>query len=305
MSREGNIILYGPRLFEQNIRQQNLRQLEAVRHSGFTTAIFWTLHVDSNGDFYYNDTPIVKNGALCRESAHLPDFIAQLKKNGTVDRVLFSLGSCGATDFYHCSKLLATARGAAILRKNFQALCDALPIDGFDIDIEEYPLNNYIGTVVKMTLMLHHEFHKLVTYRPYSKMSFWLDCLERVCRENGGMQIVSWLNLQCFGEGSDNHPGIWASHLGPPHGVDNPAAFVVPGYHCRHGMKCEEGNSPGELQGLLAELKTSHPDMSSSFLWNSRDIFSWDNMPLPSGEYMTTAAYAQAMIAGLGIQAKP
>ncbi len=303
MSNGDNIVLYGSGLFSSNDSSTNQEQLDELQDSGFTTVILWTLHVQSNGDFSYNDNPIVSSGTFNPDYDYMADLITELKSGGTVEKVLFCIGSSDVSDYADLKNLLATESGTETVESNFQALIDGLPIDGFDFDLEEFPLEDYTGTIVQLTLMLHQDFDMAVTYCPYTDEDFWLTCLNQVSTQNNGQQIVSWLNLQCYSGGAGNDPGYWAeqieSYPSSELGIDDPAAFVVPGYACRNGDDCSQGDCPSTIQQTFASLTQSDAGINGGFIWKSSNIFSCEDSGQCGGGSMTPEAYAQAIIDGL------
>lgn len=305
MSNGRNIVLYGSGLFGADDPTTNQRQLQAVQDSGFTTVILWTLHVQSNGDVYYNDTLIVQDGQFSEGCDYLPELVTKLKSGGTVDKVLFCIGSADVSDFENIQNLMGTRFGLKVLHDNFKALVNTLPIDGFDFDLEEYPFESYTDTVVQLTLMLHRNYGMTVTYCPYMDESFWLNCLAQVYAQNGNQQIVGWFNLQCDAGGVGNDPGYWAGQIknySSPLGIDNPAAFVIPGYWCANssgGGNCDGGDCPASMQEIFAGLAKADPGINGGFVWNSGDIFACESSGQCQGA-MTPQAYAQAIIKGLG-----
>lgn len=315
MSNGNNVVLYGSGLFGRNDPVVNQIQLEAIKNSGFTTVILWTLHVWASGDLVYNNSLIVTNGEFVNQYSYLPQLIIDLKSGGTVNKVLFCIGSGGAGDFAAMQTLLSTKEGKQTLQKNFGALTTAMPMDGFDFDLEEFPLCNYTDTVVELTLMLNQLFGMEITYCPYfdetcspNNVPFWENCLAQVYTQNKNKQIVSWYNLQCYDGGSSNQPSQWVDTIKnypSPLGIDDPAAFVVPGYWCANaGTGCEANPSngvfcPSGIETQFAALTKSDPGINGGFIWNSGDIFSCEDSGKCSGESVTPEAYAQAIIKGL------
>ncbi|TMQ12998.1 MAG: hypothetical protein E6J90_29535 [Deltaproteobacteria bacterium] len=62
--RAGRKLLYGSGLFGRNTPGKNAAELTALRESGFTTVILWTIHVDPDGTLVYNNTVIVRDGVF-------------------------------------------------------------------------------------------------------------------------------------------------------------------------------------------------------------------------------------------------
>jgi len=280
MSNPYNVILYGQGLFNSD-PETNQKQLKAIQNSGFTTALLFTIHVWPTGDLYYGDTKAVSNGQvlLPKEMATL---IQQMRQGG-VTQVLASVGSADAADFAHLKTLLSTSGGIRTISENFGALVEALGIDGFDFDLEEFPLSDYTETIVKLTLLLSRLGRKqIITYCPYMQESFWLDCLARVYKNNDNHQLVSWMNLQCYSGGAGNNPNAWSQAIRSypqPLGISDANAFVVPGYAASQQSLSEIEQTLSGYHGLVG-----------AFMWNLGEIWAQGKQPKD---------YAQAIIAGL------
>ncbi len=327
MNSNLNVIVYGRNLFGFDDESLNQQKLQEVSISGFSTVIFWPLHFDAEGNFYYHDSdprdpldPIVKNGVFNEDVyGYLPPLTEALKGDGTVQRLLFSIGGAGPDDFDKAKALLATPAGTQTLLNNFRALINALSLDGFDFDLEvpEHVYDPYLDTVVALTLMLTQQCGVAVTYCPYTEEQFWVDCLAAVFQKNNQKQAVSWLNLQCYSGGAENlnisRFDDWVDEIKnrAPLGIENPAAFIAPGYwsltvltKCkpdslsggRQGVKC-----PCEMQSTLTDLRKTYPDINSSFVWNSLMIAACADSGNCGGDPITVNAYADALIVGLSV----
>lgn len=296
-----NAVLYGWGLFQQAYSGglTDEQEIAQVAPSGFGTVILWTLHVDAQGNLTYNDAPDIVSKGQFNTSAYgaLPQLVRQLKAGG-VETVLFGIGSGGGpTDFTNILALMSTPAGRTTLQQNFGALAAALPIDGFDLDIEDLSYDpSQVQPVADFTLLLHQLGGYKVTYCPYQSREWWFDCLRAVYTSNGNQQVVPWFNLQCYAGGAGNTAPGWAVSLAEyqltkPAGVANPAAFMVPGYWPVNGDKCGAGEPPSGIQATFAALRTA--GTQGGFIWNSRDIF----ICQPGGG---CSAYAQAILDGLG-----
>ena len=278
MSVGRNPVLYGSGLFDDPRNPT----VDEVASSGFTTVILWTLHVSENGDFAYNDTPAVKNGTVESSILEMKSKIEQLKSDN-VQNVLFCIGSADVHDFRNMKNLLNSSGGAETLRTNFSAIANALDIDGFDFDLEEFD-EDYTETVVQLTLMLNGIGKKqIITYCPFTDQNMWNDCLSKVYSQNGS-QLVSWLNLQCYSGGSGNSPKHWAEQIPQGIGIGNPSAFVIPGY---------DGGASSDpicIQNTFSTLRTQDPGINGGFIWNSTSISKSNYKPVD---------FATAIIAGL------
>ncbi len=318
-----NVVVYGRNLFgfdDDNFNQQKLQEVQA---SGFGTVIFWPLHFDAQGNFFYHDSdpkdpldPIVQNGVFNQEVyGYLPPLTAALKSGGSVQRILFGIGGAGPDDFDQAKALLATAAGRQTLLNNFQVLIKALSLDGFDFDLEvpNFNYEPYTDTVVALTLMLTQQCGVAVTYCPYTASEFWINCLAQVYQQNNQQQAVSWFNLQCYAGGVGTDPSDWVSEIESfqgPLGIDNAAAFIVPGFWSLTVItKCQPDSRSGQFQGVqcpcemqttFASLKQKTPAMNGGFVWNSLMIAACAESGNCGAEPITVKAYAQALITGLG-----
>lgn len=272
-----NLAVYGSGLFGANDPATNQAQLSALQASGFTTVILWALHVQENGDFHYNNTPIVQGGTFASGYSYLPALVSALKTGSSVNQVLFSLGGWGVGDFQNMTNLIATPQGQQTLLDNFSALVKALAIDGFDFDNEEGYSSSFADTIVWLTNHLSSSFDSIITYCPYTAMSFWVDqCLGAVYQQNG-KQLVSWFNLQCYAGGAGNNPADWVSAVASGYGISNPNAFIVPGF--------DAGDQPS---GICQDFKGLQ--VEGGFIWNTSEIFDSSSSP---------AQYAEAITNGL------
>jgi hypothetical protein len=281
-----NVVLYGSGLFGRSVPAVNQQQLTAIQESGFTTVILWTLHIDSDGSLVYNDTVIVKDGVFAYTFYYLPELLAQLTSTGSVQKVLFCIGSGGTGDFKQIKTLLGTKEGKRSLIRNFSALSAALPIDGYDFDDEEYPYD--VDTLAKLTELLCANNKMIITYCPFTSPDAWRSALQQVYswdqqRNTPLGQSVQWWNLQCYSGGQGNDPLTWAKSIDSSKaGVSNAHAFIVPGYDANN-------QSPSMIQKAFA--KYAGTGINGGFIWNSGAIF--------ASQY-TPQQYAQAIITGLG-----
>src|SRR5260370_40360302 len=143
MGNQLNVVVYGRNLFGFDDATINQQQLEEMQESGFTTVILWPLHVDTNGDLLYHDSddrdptvPIVQAGAFNSDVyGYMPPLVSALKSDGSVGRVLFSLGSAGDGDYNNIKQLLTTTEGTETLIQNLRELPEALPMDRYHLDV--------------------------------------------------------------------------------------------------------------------------------------------------------------------------
>jgi hypothetical protein len=284
--------LYGNGLFnEASPSPPYAAQIAQLTGGGYTFVLLWSIHVHANGDLYYNDTLIVSGGVVT-----LPDQMASNVKAlvaGGIKEILLSIGAWGtASDFTN----LQTSWNSGG-RANLQALLRALPITAVDFDYE----GDY-GTQDQATLVdLTQKIAALgvgITYCPYAMTEFWIDTLRAVYQQCG-RQPVLWMNLQCYAGGAGNDPTDWVEAVAAAKvGVENAAAFIVPGYWVANGGQGD--TCPEALQAIFTGFQGS--GISGGFLWNSGDLFANESTSsaLCDGQSTMPADYANAIKNGLG-----
>lgn len=263
--------------------------LPTINKTNFTTVVCWALHVRPNGDFAYNDTLIVSNGTYVGDT-NWGDQLAEVKKGGSVNRILFSIGGWETNDFYHIMNLLNTQGDGptSILYRNFQALLNEIPaIDGIDYDDE----GNYnINTITRLSRMLATIGYQQITFCPYTNSAFWINCLVLLNKTNPG--LVTGFNLQCYAGGSGNIGYVkqgWIDPLQKAMGPNFDApAFINPGLWCKHGDDCMQGMDPKQINSQFKKWKKDK--IQGGFIWLYDDIEKCGNDP---------EAYADAIISGL------
>ncbi len=304
----GTIQFYGSGLFQDaypNPTVPYATQLAQIQKSPFNRCVLWALHVQTNGDFYYNDTPMVQNGKFVTSTdptkgvnPDLASLLSQVKSGGNVGKILFSIGPF-QSDFDHIVANLASARA------NFAALKAALPIDGIDFDYEGNYGDQDATNLANLTTLLYKDLGLEVTYCPYTYESFWLSCLAQVYQKNKNVQLVSAFNLQCYDGGTGNDPAQWAAEIssyGSPLGIADPITFIFPGFWVAHaGAKSGMGQCPSEMQSTFTALQPE--GVVGGWVWNSGDIFNNESAALCPNQDVTPNGYASAIANGLGLLA--
>jgi hypothetical protein len=242
----------------------------AMIGSAMTDYIFWSIHVQTNGDLHYNNVAICSGGsAVPAVAGPIKTFIQSARAKGAVQSVWFSIGAGGVKDFQAIEQILQNPSGPAYtnLFANFQALF-ALGGDGFDFDYEE-SISDPIGTISTLGAELHARLGARITYCPYYGESFWIQCLEATLKM-AGSQPVEAFRLQCYSGGTGNDPAAWASALAragaSSTGVSDPSAFVRP------GMATSGGSSGPALSpsGMAANITTWAS--SGAWIWNTEEV---------------------------------
>lgn len=257
-----------------NVYPKDEQQLKMLANSGITTVIPWTIHIAHEsptgpqgkaGDLSFNVTyPLASEGKYKGDSKW-NDLLQCLKTDGTVNRIILSIGCCG--QFNEIKNLGTTANG--ILHKNFQAIHAALPaIDGIDFDNE----SNYdANTTVNFALMLHDIGFNEVTFCPYTNENKWISWLQAINKKHPG--FVTGFNLQCYSGGAGNNPVDWMKALKGI--VPNPPGFVFPGLAAQN--ENNGGDSPKAMTKILKTWNKACRDefgepMQGAWLWNYDSI---------------------------------
>ena len=253
-----------------------------LKPSGFTTVIAWTLHVNPAGDLAFNNEPLFTGGRYVGPPGW-PAQLAGLKTGGQANRLLCSVGSAGAGDFHHIRALL-DAPGRP-LQAQFAALRRAIPaVDGIDLDDED--LMDQPTTVAFCRMLGGLGFE--VTFCPYNRPGFWLDCLQALHGQAPG--LVTAFHLQCYAGGAWNEPGTWirriADRMGP---AFDATAMVQPGLWCRHGGGCQAGDAPADMADRFRAWKAD--GVRGGFVWLYDDLLACPGFPAPD--------YARALREGL------
>jgi hypothetical protein len=201
-----------------------------IRASGFTTAVIWTIHIDTAGNFNYNaEFPLVANGQYTGHNTH-PDFpqnVALLKTQPTsVTRIEAGLSAWGSATFQNIKNLInAHGTGPTTnLYRNFKVLRDSIPqIDAINFDDE---VTYDVSTSVQFALMLGSLGYK-VTLCPYTNATYWTSVASQTNTQAPG--TVDAVFLQCYDGGAGNspcsatwnfgnipvYPGLWDANYSP------------------------------------------------------------------------------------------
>ena len=264
--------------------------LSGINECGFTTLVCWAVHVQSNGDLVYNDTPIVTGGSYVGD-ANWGALLKAAKSGGSVNRILFSIGGWGTSDFTNIQNLIekdGNGPGTA-LYNSFKALYEAIGvIDGIDLDNED----NYNGanSVVSFCEMLSDIGYKEITFCPYTSVSYWETCLRGLQESRPG--LVTAYNLQCYAGGAGNPYMFdqWIDSVKSVLGDETKAEqFIMPGVWCLHGDGCNEGMDPSQVETQFQHWKSN--GFVGGFIWLFDDLMKCGPDP---------QAYAQAIVQGLG-----
>ncbi|HEY0513038.1 MAG TPA: hypothetical protein VGH73_14100 [Thermoanaerobaculia bacterium] len=142
------------------------------------------------------------------------------------------------------------------------------------------------ATTAQLTEILSgNDNNMIVTYCPYTNQAAWNSALQQVYTWDQSQnpplgQSAQWWNLQCYGGGTGNDPLTWAKNLPTDAGIENPQAYIIPGFTANQ--------SPASIQKTFANFKGT--GINGGFIWNSSQIL--------AGSY-TPQQYAQAILNGL------
>jgi hypothetical protein len=276
-------------LFDDRGRWQGEATQAAMVGSATADYIFWSIHVDPDGNLNYNDASIVWDGTLNKKvSAPLRDMIADARVNGAAEAVWFSIGSGGVSDYANIQAILTSGDQSKIdnLYGNL-ALLKGLGADGFDLDYEEL-LSDASNLIAELTIGLHQKLGAVITYCPFYE-GVWLPALRRVFQILGRQPVQAY-NLQCYSGGAFNYPPDWVATLrknAKSIGVNNPDCFVRPilavyGYNSMPYTPREMTRSLEAWQSMGASV------------WNT----SWISGANAPGCQYSMSDYAQAVSTG-------
>jgi hypothetical protein len=267
--------LYGQSLFNTSDQDKNHEDATLIGSSGFNTVFLFTIHIDENGDFGYGNNPIFFGNELSPQLQLMPELLKILRA-GTVETVLFSIGSADVQDWHHIKEQWNDPIRKQKLLDKFALLTTLLDLDGFDFDLEEEPIDDFTKVIVELTESLSVLGKGIVTYCPYRAPDFWLNCLSLVYGRSH-RQLVHWINLQVYG-GADAKQWIHEiQHYPRPLGISDADGFVVPGY--------DAGSGPAAITGWLSLLP-----VKGAFIWNAEGT-----LKAPGGP----KTFAQAISDGL------
>lgn len=266
--------------------------------SGFDTIVAFALHVDASGDITYNQYPVVTGGAYVGPSGWAGQLAGLKEGSTTVNRLLFSVGGAGATDFASIQTLIQKhgTGPESPLYQGFQQLRRSIPaIDGIDFD-DEGVLD--ADTIVRFAQMLNCLGYQ-VTFCPYQEgeIDLWVGCLSTLNGATPG--LVTQFNLQCYGGGSGDSPRRWIDAIRAKMGPDFDArGFVFPGLECRAPADCLTGECPDTVR-LHYDFWGRVDGVRGGFIWRYEHIGECAGRGGCLGPN-DTAAYAGAILKGLG-----
>lgn len=227
----------------------NTAYIDEIKNSGFTEVIVWNIEVHATGDLNFNgEFPLASNGAYIGSEKY-PQFVADLAemKQGSVERITFSIGSSNVGDFENVKALVNTygTGSDSILYKNFQALKEAIPsLDAIDFDDE----NGYDApSTVQFAVMLGNLGYKVMP-AAYEKNDYWISVVSQINSQRPG--TVDGVHLQCYSGGVANNPCSGWNFGSVP---------VYPGLS-------DKSDTPDRVNSAISAWH-SQCDISGGFLW--------------------------------------
>jgi hypothetical protein len=299
------IAIYANGLFEDGYPDPSVAytaQLEQL-NAGITSVLLWSIHIHPGGMLYLNDTPFVSGGEILYSTnpkagvnLDFPGLVQSLTgSGGTVQDLIASVGSWGSY-----SDFINWYANREAVKLNLTALKTAFGISGIDFDFESEDAYTQAdqNMITGLTLDVG-SIGMFVTYCPYMNSDWWVGCLAGVYQQNNEVQVVRWMNLQCYAGGGGNTPQAWAQAVASAGniGIANPQAFIVPGYAVAGSES--DGMCPSDLESTFASLVGT--GTTGGFLWNSGAIWNAEasGQPLCDGTAATPADYASAIQNGL------
>ena len=253
--------------------------LPALKKSGFSTLILWTIHVNNEGDLIFNDFPIVTKGEFVA-NVSWAERIRNLRQNSSINRVEFSVGSAGVRDFEKIEAMYRDNRTENLLN-NFRVLKESLNLDAINYDDE----SNYDHS---STLALSEDLSELgykITLCPYTRTSFW----SRLYRESISKGIdVDGVYLQSYAGGAGNSPYTWNRYF--------QGLKVDIGYWSSHGRSCRSGYKPSVVSDRLSRYRN---EIKGGWMWLLDDMIKCTNS---KGMEQNLKDYAEAINSVLDIR---
>ena len=189
-----------------HIRRERPGTITKLRNSGFTTAILFNVHVDTDGTLMTDGETICKNGVYVFGNTQ-PNYVSDVKALKTyptgINRIEICIGGWGNDSFDHIKALInANGTGSGtMLYKNFRALKQAIPeIDAVNNDQEQcYDA----ATTISFHVMMRDLGYK-TTLAPYTGNDWWKYVANQINAQRPG--TVDRMMVQCYDGGAGNNP---------------------------------------------------------------------------------------------------
>ena len=194
-----------------HIRRERPKTITNLRESGFTNALLFNVHVDTDGTLMTDGETICKNGEYVFQNTqpYYQQDIKNLKTPPTsIQRVEIVIGGWGNDSYDHIRDLInANGTGSnTMLYKNFKALKEAVPeIDAVNND-DEHCYD--VETGAKFHIMMYNLGYT-TTLAPYTNKSYWQNLCTKIRASKPN--AVDCVMVQCYdgGAGNVNSVGSW------------------------------------------------------------------------------------------------
>ena len=187
-----------------HIRRERPKTITNLRESGFTYALLFNVHVDTDGTLKTDGETICKNGEYVFQNTqpHYQEDIKNLKTAPTsIQRIEIVIGGWGNDSYDHIRDLINKngTGSSTMLYKNFKALKEAVPeIDAVNNDDEHcYDLE----TGAKFHIMMYNLGYK-TTLAPYTNKTYWQNLCSKIRASKP--KAVDRIMVQCYDGGAYN-----------------------------------------------------------------------------------------------------
>lgn len=191
-------------------------QINGLRASGFTTMILFTMTVQTNGDFTYNEGVLICSNGVYVGPANWGTLLNQCRTlPSTIKRIEMSIAGWGDPSWTNIKNLIAAngTNSSTVLYRNLTALKAALGIDAICNDDE--------GAYDSASTILFGKMCAAAglksTLCPYTNPSHW-----QAVYNGLGVANCDAVYLQCYDGGAGNTPATWNSYFS--------GLKVIPGY---------------------------------------------------------------------------
>lgn len=279
--------------------------IEAIETGNYSTLVLWSVHVNTDGNLIFNNTPFVTNGVYSEaQPMNLPSRLAQLKNKGI--GIIFSVGAGGTHDFENISKFVQNGVPGPgnPLYDNFNALKQAMVAAGGDIDAIDFDNEDYMNTttMVNFGLMLSNIGYSSVTFCPYFVSDIWTDTFQQLISQKGN-NFVSAIHLQCYSGGAQNDPQDWGQIIAKT----NPGTLLIPGLGAMQSSGWWQNGAPGsnvvtkpsvamygngDWSGMLRQGTYANADAAMQSMLGGETFFFYCNQTivLPTGTFAPNTA---------------
>jgi hypothetical protein len=274
-----------------------LNNYEPLMKSGFTTILLNSLHVHGDGSLVLNGTTLIDtSGNPTTDANTVKQLIGDLKTNGGVKTVLFSVGGGGEfppdpegingnhsvsdMDYKAFTALYWAANGMTSgvsdtvpILNAFDTLLNAVGADGLDLDGEPvfYTYESFASANAVLHELTMARTGGVVSWAPYEQQPSWAALAGLLTA--AGQPLPTWINLQNGWWSTAADIQNWATALGLGVGA------VVPGFG--------SDGQPASIQSTLAGLVNGGLGIAGAYVWNYDQVGS------------QAASYATAIAQGL------